>query len=271
MNRQSINIIHYLIAMLIILIILHFPYSDSQIENGHSKIVLIRADDFYRLTPGWKWITNLINSEGISATYAIIPGYIPHTGNLKNQSIQFLNDLDKRHFELATHGLNHENFKGLSYEDQYALINQATNIMTSEFYRPRTFVPPSGGDDNNTIEACNALGYHSISGNYVSGAQGIAQFVPELFWENNWTATGTTHSSFSDFKFVFDRFYNSSAKTLTIVLHPSTYEDTNGNLRTDDANVFAQSIDYMKGKNVEFMTIDQAYIEEQPSSADMYS
>jgi hypothetical protein len=148
----------------------------------------------------------------------------------------------------------------LPYQDQYNLLNQATNLLTSEFYRPRTLVTPFGADDQNTIAACNALGYHSISGNYVSGAQGIAQFVPGLFWEKDWSnPQGVTHYSLSDFQSVFDQFYTSDTQRLTVLLHPNTYVDASGNLKTDDANAFAQSVDYMKGKNVEFMTMEQAH------------
>jgi peptidoglycan/xylan/chitin deacetylase (PgdA/CDA1 family) len=239
-------------------IILQSSYSKYQIESNYSKIVIIRADDFYRLTPGWKWLTDLTNSKDFNATYAVIPAWVDRTS-----AAQLTQLMDKNKIEIAAHGLNHDrHMAGMSYQGQYNLINQSTNLLTSEFWRPRTFVSPYSSNDQNTIAACKALGYHSISGSYVSGAEGMAQFQSGLNWETDWSVPNydVPHLSFINFKSVFDRFYNSSAKNITIVLHPSTYEDANGKLRTEDANVFARSIDYMKSKNVKFMTIDQAYM-----------
>jgi len=222
----------------------------------NSKEVFVRADDFYKMNPGWTWLTDITNSKDFSATYAVIPYWLTWSN-----AIQLAQLMDKSKVEIATHGYNHEKFAGLSYQDQYNLINKGTNLLTIKFYRPRTFIPPTGADDQNTIDACNALGYHSISGNYVSGAQGIAQFVPGLYWETDWSVpeSQVPHYTFDEFKHDFDSFYSSSNQRLTVLLHPNTYVDANGNLKTDDANAFEQSIDYMNGKNVEFMTMDQAY------------
>jgi len=260
LNKQIL--IGYLILNLIVILFLSFPHFNAylsnlnlnkQIENGHSKIVVIRADDFYEITPGWEWLTDLTKSKDFGATYAAIPYWLNQT------TVTALKQLmDENKIEIATHGF--KKLAGLSYQDQYNIINQSTNILTKDFYRPRTFVPPNGADDQNTLDACNALEYHVVSGDYVSGVQSITEFVPDFEWESNWTdPKNVPHVSFSNFKFAFDKFDKSSAKAFIIVLHPNEYEDKNGTLKTGEANAFEQSIDYMKGKNVEFMTMDQLY------------
>jgi peptidoglycan/xylan/chitin deacetylase (PgdA/CDA1 family) len=221
----------------------------------NAKEVFIRADDFYSMNAGWQWLTDLTNSMDFSATYAVIPAWVDWTS-----AAQLTQLMDKNKIEIATHGLDHTEMTG-TYQEQYDEINQATKLLTSEFWRPRTFVSPYSVDDLNTVAACEALGYHSISGNLVSGAQGINQFQSGLNWETDWSVPNDAvpHLSLSDFQSVFDQFYSSNTQRLTVNLHPLTYIDANGGLRTDDTNAFAQSIDYMKGKNVEFMTMDQAY------------
>jgi hypothetical protein len=50
-----------------------------------------------------------------------------------------------------------------------------------------------------------------------------------------------------------------SSEYFVIILHPATFYDESGQLRSGLINDFERSIDYMKSKNVEFMTIEEAY------------
>jgi peptidoglycan/xylan/chitin deacetylase (PgdA/CDA1 family) len=223
----------------------------------NAKEVFIRADDYTSMNADWTWFIGLTGSKDISETIAVIP-----LQTSWNSAAQLTNSIDKNKIEIATHGYNHENFAGSSYDQQYSLLSQATNLMTAEFWRPRTFVAPYYADDANTVAACKALGYHSISGNYVDGTTGIQQFVMNYAWETDWSdPNNVPHQSFDNFKTTFDDFYsgNWGFNQFTLVLHPNTFTDTSGNLKTADANTFEQSIDYMKSLNVEFMTMDQAY------------
>ncbi|VVB65300.1 Uncharacterised protein [uncultured archaeon] len=244
----------------------------TKVTNNGGKVylnsmkVFIRADDIYYACPQLDWITNLVNSKDISATYAVIPAWTIAEPADGPTAVKFLESLDKSKFELATHGLAHEAFNTMDYSGQYNTLNSATNLMMEYFYRPRTFVAPYLATDANTIAACKALGYHTIVGDYVSGAQGITQLGQDFEWEKAFTDTGATHYTLDEFKtgvpgyYVgFDSAYNSGTKTYEIALHPWTFTSA------DDQTTFANSIDYMKGKTnaygsgVEFMTMEEYY------------
>lgn len=234
------------------------------VNNGgenyiNAKQVLIRADDFYSWNSGWQWLTGLTNSKSFSATYAVIPAWLDWDPDDNNNAAQLRQNMDKSKIEIATHGLQHENFVpssgSLSYLEQYGLINQATGILTTKFTIPRTFVSPFGANDENTLEACKALGYHTISGDYVEGVEGITQQTPDIFWEKS---DGSGHYSLDEFKSAWYAI-SSGSGPITILLHPNTYLDASGNLKAEDAKNFEDSIDFLKEENVEFLTMDHYY------------
>ena len=267
---------HIVIMIFLIFIInqIYLPLSHSEIQSksDYPKIIIIRGDDISTTNPGIRWLSDVIIEKNITATYAVIPGFLtfdwPNTTWVASQSIQYLGSLPRDHFELSDHGLNHENFSGLPYEDQYELIKNATDFMTNYLYRPLTFVAPFDCADENTVKALTALGYHTISAVPIIPGYSINQLPPDFEWETHWNnSNGPDHHTLGEFESAFDKFYNSDAKAyLVIVLHPSTFyiKSADGSfVDTDQKKIeriqFEKSIDYMKGKNVEFLTMEQYY------------
>ena len=217
------------------------------------KKVIIRNDDVGgKVDPALEWLTNLTIEKDIKVTYAVIPAVLQN----HPETIRYLNDLDREHFEMATHGYHHIPFGGLPYEEQYSLIKKGTEVMENYLYRPYTFVPPYHSDDINTTKACRDLGYHSISSHPFSFTY-IVCFPVDFYWESNWHPV--SHHSYQDFKNRFDEFYNSSDEFFVDSLHHLTFYDESGQLNETLVNQFEKSIDYMKIKNIEFVTIEQAY------------
>jgi peptidoglycan/xylan/chitin deacetylase (PgdA/CDA1 family) len=266
MTNKYIIMIIFMI-FIISQIYLTTSYSEIQFANDHQKIIIIRADDIDLINPAIIWLSDVIIKKNITATYAVIPEHLTHDGPETSRSIQYLSSLSRDHFELSVHGFTHENFSGLPYQDQYDLIKKATDIMTSYFYRPLTFVAPYNSADENTVKALTALGYHTISAYINMPLYSINQLQGSFEWETNWTnSNGPDHHNLGEFENTFDKFYNSDAKVYLIILHPSTLNNVTADgsfVDTDQKMIermyFEKSIDYMKGKNVEFLTIEQYY------------
>jgi hypothetical protein len=231
-----------------------------------STKVFIRADDLRmmsELQPTWTWFTNLISSKNAKATIAVIPQN--SWGPDDSTSIANLQSFDKKTFELATHGYTHEDFVWDlgTYANQYSALKSATDLMTKYLYKPRTFVAPYLDSNVDTLNACKALGYHTIVGGYVAaGETGInQQYGNDFEWEK-WVAPDwhVEFSSIDQFRTVFDSKYNSGAAQFEIQIHPEVYWGAQ-----NQQDQIAQSMDYMKsktnqyGSGVDFMTFDQYY------------
>lgn len=219
------------------------------------KKVIIRNDDVGgKVDPALQWLTNLTIEKDIKVTYAVIPAALQN----HPETIRYLNDLGREHFEMAAHGYHHIPFGGLPYEEQYSLIKKGTEVMENILYRPYTFVPPYHSDDINTTKSCRDLGYHSISSHSFSFTY-VVCFPVDFSWESSWRTCPISHHSYQDFKNSFDKFYNSPDEFFVVVLHHGTFYDESGQLNERLINQFEKSIDYMKNKNIEFVTIEQAY------------
>ena len=245
------------------------PAAAAAAATTKPKVVLIRADDvWYFGSPGYLWMSNLVWTDNIAATYAVVPGdatqwMTPLTTNTYNL-------LNKNQFELATHGYMHEDFKGQSYTKQLNLMTKGTALMTKYMYIPTTFVAPYDDLDVNTLKAAKALGYHSVCGEPVTGrtaqSVGIDQYGIDLYWEDwdNYPGTGDVgYITLPQFKTEYNAFLSNSAQQyFCIEMHPNDFWTNNGDgsQRTAETALFQSAIDYMKKNgNVQFKTVEQEY------------
>ena len=142
------------------------PNSDNPFEKMYCKKIIIRDDDVdarNQRDPSicLKWLTNFTLEKNIKVTYGLIVGNETFCDNM--ELVNYLNNLDKTHFEIATHGYTHEHFKGMPYDEQYSLIENATKTIEGYLHvRPCTFITPYSTDDENTSKVCAVLGYHSF-------------------------------------------------------------------------------------------------------------
>jgi hypothetical protein len=249
----------------IILLILAIA-SISEITAGQKisdkKIVIIRDDDVFKLEPGLEWLTTFSVNNNINITYAVIPILIA-SKNVDKTIIDNLTKLidNRNNIELATHG--YDVLGGLPYDVQYSLIDNGTKLMEQYFgSRLYTFISPHGSCDLNTTKACRDLGYHSISGIAVNDSY-LPNFLTNFYWEDysisNLPNYRIQHIKFSTFVSMFDRFYNSSNEIYVTQMHHATWCNQSGEINTTQIKIFENSIAYMKSKNVEFMTMEQAY------------
>jgi len=218
-------------------------------RSMHPKKVIIRNDDVDKVDPVLLWLSDIVMKKDISITYSVIPKYILlHPG-----IIEYLNGLDKDHFELATHGYGHvgEEFSRMSYERQVDLISNGTRIMEEAFHkRPYTFVPPFIESSNITEKICMDLGYHTLS---------TPRFEDINFNWESYRPEGIFYHRFQDFKDRFDAFYNSYDEFFIIMMHHPVWFNKTTGINETVCKDFEKSIDYMKSKDVDFITSEQMY------------
>jgi len=240
------------------------PNSDNPFEKMYCKKIIIRDDDVdarNQRDPSicLKWLTNFTLEKNIKVTYGLIVGNETFSDNM--QLVNYLNNLDKTYFEIATHGYAHEHFKGLPYDEQYSLIENATKTIENYLHiRPYTFITPFSSDDENTSKVCEALGYHSFSSANAYPDDNVVDFKVDVCLEYNWSQSPPEHRSFNSLKNSFDNFYNSTDEYYVVCMHHNTFwYENKTTLNETRVSNFENFIDYMKTKNVEFMTIQQAY------------
>jgi peptidoglycan/xylan/chitin deacetylase (PgdA/CDA1 family) len=222
----------------------------------YSKKIIIRDDDIgdFLYYPSLSWISNLTLEKNIKITLSIIPVTLSNN----SETVEYLNQLDRQFFEFATHGYEHIKFQGLPFDQQYSFIENGTKIILKSLnYTPYTFVPPKGNGDINTTKALRLLGYHSIT-DMLGYPSYVVNFISDLAFDSLYELP-IKHITFNDLQTSFDDFFNSSDEYYVIFLHDWTFIDKNGNLDQINTSILEQSIDYIKEKNVQFFTIEDAY------------
>jgi len=231
---------------------------DQMNQNNpfYSKKIIIRDDDIgdFLYYPSLSWISNITLEKGIKIILSIIPVTLANN----SETVDYLNQLDRQFFEFATHGYEHIKFQGIPFEQQYSLIENGTKIIQDYLnYTPYTFVPPKGNGDVNTTKALRLLGYHSIT-DMVGYPSYVVNFISDIAFDSLYELP-IKHITFSELQNSYDSFYNSSDEYFIVFLHDWTFIDKNGNLDQINTSIFEQSIDYIKEKNVQFFTIEEAY------------
>lgn len=222
----------------------------------YCKKVILRDDDIGR-KPQYlqclEWVSNLAINKDIKITFGIIPKPLIHN----YETVNFLNKLNREDFEFATHGYEHIKFRGLSYEQQYSLIENGTRIMEEYLHcKPYTFIPPFDSSDINTTKVLSEFDYHSITA-MIKSQSFVVSFFTDFEYETEWYPA--KHCNFEEFKTNFDEFYNSTDEYYIFVFHDPTFLDEEGKLNLTITDRFESIIDYIKSKNVQFMTIEEAY------------
>jgi len=221
----------------------------------YNKKVIIRDDDIgnpHNL-PSLKWMSNFIIEKNIKITYAVIPSILINN----SETIEYLNNLDRNHFEFATHGFEHIQFAGLPENKQHILIEKGTQIIEENLQcTPSTFVPPYGSSDTNTTKVCRILGYHTIT-DFTGYPSYMQVFLSDFEYETNYDPP--EHHSFKEFKITFDTFYNSSDEYYLFQLHDWTFLNEEGKIDEEKCYEFEKIINYIQCTNTQFMTIEEAY------------
>ena len=230
----------------------------DQMETNNpffSKKVILRDDDIgdSMYLSSLSWITNFCMDNNITLTLSVIPTTLINN----SETINYLNQLERKYFEFATHGYEHIHFQDISYEVQISLIENGTKRMQDTLgVKPFSFIPPQASSDTNTTKALRLLGYHSIT-DMIGYPSYIVDFTSDFTWEIGFHPP--KHHTIQDFKNNFDNFYNSSDEYYMLVFHDWTFLDEKGNLDEEKVYSFEEGMNYIKNKNIQFMTIEESY------------
>ncbi len=222
-----------------------------------SKKILLRADDFYWNSAPWLWFIDLIDEKQIKGTCALVPVDLEEDWNQDMPWYLWYTDTDS--VEQAVHGYTHDDFTEMTYEEQYGELQKAKDVMNDNFLWPTTFVAPYNNGNLDTLQALEAAGFLSYSGNYVDGYDGdVGQFSTIYCLESDWNGNHPLpHISADDFANVWG-WLSQEDDYICLYLHPHTYLDENGLLSTEETDKLSACVDFLKTQNVEFMTIEQA-------------
>lgn len=124
-------------------------------EESKSNVVLFTFDDFPREPQSHALrMAKLLKSKGVGAIFLANGMYLQSEEN--RQLVKEIYDMG---FEIGNHTQTHPNLRELTYEEQYAEIEETNRLIyevTGEHVR--WFRPPFGKFNMDTINICNELG-----------------------------------------------------------------------------------------------------------------
>ena len=123
-------------------------------ENSSSDVVLLTFDDCPRLPESHIMrIAETLKAKNANAIFLANGMYLQ-----TDEGKQLLKKVHEMGFEIGNHTSNHPNLRDLTYEEQYAEIEETNRIIyeiTGE--KVRWFRPPYGKFNMDTITICNEL------------------------------------------------------------------------------------------------------------------
>ena len=132
---------------------------------------IIRLDDACPTMNEKKWnkIENLLDKYNVKPIVGVIPENEDEEFNnpkIKDFWKKYPDKWQKKGWIIAQHGLHHAlykkvrtEFKGKKYDDQLEILKKGNNILKKNGINPKCFFAPAHTFDDNTILACNELGY----------------------------------------------------------------------------------------------------------------
>jgi len=133
------------------------------------KYIIISIDDFgpNGITPSLRTMTEELKKRDMVAVIGLI------TGRLDAESWNYLSELEKAGFEIASHTLNHSYLPGLSSNTLKEEVLGSSNVISEHLAKPVSLILPYGGfdQDKRIIEAAQNAGYKFIVG--ISGGEQV--------------------------------------------------------------------------------------------------
>jgi peptidoglycan/xylan/chitin deacetylase (PgdA/CDA1 family) len=221
-----------------------------------------------------------VNQVDINTNVPVVMGIIPHpyatpSGNqlidVNHTFLEYMRSLTSNHlFQFAQHGYTHQDlgpsplgpseFYGRPYAAQYDAIKQGRNDITQAFgVTPTSFLPPFDKSDNNTLKACQALGFTEYSTAFRD------------FNQNGGTLDGmrldtisiefTANVTLQSLENATNQWLNDpySINTFVVLYHPADFEGPNYTVNASKVNLLTNYIDYLQSTGrVQFTTLDRS-------------
>ena len=241
------------------------------------KYVAFREDDVapYAKFAQLEAVNQLTMDKNVPVTLGIIPHPWPSpSGNqlieVNRTFLEYMRSLTSNPlFQFAQHGYTHldlgpspegpSEFYGRPYAEQYQAIKQGRDDIIQAFgVTPTSFLPPFDKSDNNTLRACEALGFTEYStgfpdfnqnGGHLDGMQ-LDTIGIELGNNSLQSLENATAPWLND---------PHSIDTFVVLYHPSDFSGPNGSVNPDEMKLLSDYIDYLQGTGrVQFTTLDHS-------------
>ncbi|MFH1503603.1 MAG: MopE-related protein [Candidatus Diapherotrites archaeon] len=149
-----------------ILLSLLFVFLFSLTFVSAEKTVLFAMDDFqvWWLEDIQESIVQVHIDNNIPVTLGVIPSGITDPWGAGDRIIARIQKWDAYpNIEIAQHGYDHElYFENENYNIQYSQIKMGNDLMMSIGDFPKSFIPPFGSANLDTINVLKALGFHTL-------------------------------------------------------------------------------------------------------------
>ncbi len=233
------------------------------------KIVLFAMDDFQV----W-WLEDIQESivqehidNSIPVTLGVIPSGIEDEWGAGERIIERIQRWDSYSFiEVAQHGYDHEDYlEGMSYNNQYSIIKKGNDLMKGISMSPKSFIPPFGSADLNTVNVLIALGFHTLYNPVeMSPAQNDNLLIIQnqiLLCRDGDEGKNCIYKDYSTLKSEIDQKINQHGVALILYHMQDFNEGTDNNpvFDTDKADTLISLANQLKNDGYTLMTVEQYY------------
>lgn len=198
------------------------------------KYIFFRDDDVYKMDGKLTRLLNIFAENNVPLTLSLIPEKL--SANLCGQLLIYFKN--ESAIDMAQHGLTHNNYSenkyskyefGIkrSYEEQESDIRKGAEILKKIFgIKPKIFVPPWNGFDNETLKALKKNGFSFLSTDtkhfLPHKKDGIKNICTSIYW-NKKSLSGAW--SIEDPKNIINKIIFGTRKFIGVEMHHEHFKD----------------------------------------------
>jgi hypothetical protein len=149
----------------------------------------------------------------------------------------------------------------LNYSEQYERIEKGTDSLKNIGVTPRSFIPPFGSANNDTIEVLNQLDFHTFYNIVDSGLASNNTLLLEnqlLLSANGLDGKNSVFKTYNNLKSEINTKIQQDGVAL-VLYHMQDFEADDGTLDAVKLNQIISYADFFKLENYTLMTIEQYY------------
>lgn len=261
----------YFYILIILAAVLTTSCKDDVIINNDKLVVIIKADDYSDYSPNWQHFFSMLKENDISAGAGVITALTEsnYQSIVKIRELSQLKRTDgKPLIEFWNHGYDHAGIDGKSHEfcNTNIYIQELHFKLSQKFFSDslrfisRTFSAPFNRTNSITIHALASYPeIHTIMRYHSHEKYSIKR--PWVDPNKKKVKAGDKVCLNITFQKVYNlplndviNYFNTDKKEsyLVIQIHPLTWKE-------DDFTDFQKMIDFLKAKNVIFMTPEEYY------------
>lgn len=248
-----------------VLSIIAFVFLFNLASISAEKIVLLAIDDFQT----W-WLEDIQESvvqmhinNNIPATIGVIPSGIEdyEIGDIFSAKVKAWDSY--ANIEVSQHGYDHvDPMEGMSYPSQYTLVKRGKDLLNSVGISPRSFIPPYGSADLNTVNVLIALGFNTLYTPIIispDSSDNLLIMQDELLLCSGGNeGPNCVYKDYNSIKSEIDQKIQTDGVAL-VLYHMQDFDDGGGDFDTYKASQIVGYANHLKQDGYTLMTVEQYY------------